>query len=457
MTHALKVGISGIRGIIGDSFGPQLAMRFAEAFGTMVGHGPVVLGRDTRTTGPMIEAAVSAGLQSVGCQPLLAGVVPTPTILMLTQHLGARGGVMVSASHNGGEWNALKFVDGNGLFLNEYRNEEMIDIYHQHDLGFVDETRILSPRHIDTPMAEHYRRIFDYVDCEAIRAKQFRVAVDCCNGVGAVHSVPFLRDHLGCEVFPVFDDPSGLFERVPEPSPQNITKLREVVLANQCAIGFAQDPDADRLAIVNERGEAIGEDLTLAFAVRQVLRKEPPNQKVVINLSTSRCVDEAARLESGQLLRTPIGEINVVETAMKVGAVIAGEGNGGVIVPKIHPCRDSYSGMALILEYLAQTGKTVSALRSEIPKFVMLKQAFTVRPDEPPQLLRKLRQEFISEKIDLADGVRVDWEDAWLHVRRSNTEPVIRLVAEANTKERATELLNLARHKLGLDENKVNK
>ena len=194
MTDALKVGISGIRGIIGEAFGPQLAMRFAQAFGTMVGHGPVVLGRDTRTTGPMIEAAVAVGLQSVGCQPLMAGVVPTPTILILTQHLGARGGIMVSASHNSGEWNALKFVDSNGLFLNEYRNEEMIDIYHQHDFDFVDETLLKPTSPIENPIDEHYRRIFDYVDCNEIRKKKFRVAVDCCNGVGAIHSVPFLRD-----------------------------------------------------------------------------------------------------------------------------------------------------------------------------------------------------------------------------------------------------------------------
>ena len=252
-------------------------------------------------------------------------------------------------------------------------------------------------------------------------------------------------------MFPVFDDPSGVFERTPEPSPNNLGKLCETVKSAGCAIGFAQDPDADRLSIVNEKGEAIGEDLTLAFAVRQALRKETVNKKVVANLSTSRCVEEAARLESGEVIRTPIGESNVVEAALKVSAAIAGEGNGGVIVPKIHPCRDSYAGMALILEYLAQEDKSVSQLRNEIPLLVMLKETLAVRPDEPPRLLRKFRNSFSDEKIDLRDGVRVCWDDAWIHVRRSNTEPIIRITTEAPTKEKAAKLLALAREKLGLN------
>ena len=423
MKHALKVSISGIRGVVGDSFDPQLAMRFAQAFGTMVGHGPVIVGRDTRTTGKMIESAVTAGLQSVGCKPLLAGIVPTPTVLILTQHLGARGGIIVSASHNPGEWNALKFVDANGLFLNGYRNEELIDIYHQQDFGFVDETFLSPIAPIASPMEEHFRRITDYVDCEQIRDKQFKVAMDCCNGVGAVHSISFLRDTFGCDVVPIFEEPSGIFGRNPEPTTENLTRLCEVVSSQNCDIGFAQDPDGDRLAIVDENGHAIGEDLTLAFAVRQVLRKTKSHKRVVINLSTSRCVEEAAELESGETLRTPIGEINVVETTLKTNAVIAGEGNGGVIIPRIHPCRDSFAGMAVMLEYLAQENKSVSALRSEIPTYVMLKDALSVKPDDPPKLLRRIRQGFAHEKLDLTDGVRVHWEDSWIHVRRSNTEP----------------------------------
>ena len=448
MQHTLKVGISGVRGIVGESFGPQLAMRFAQAFGTMVGQGPVVIGRDTRTTGPMLQAAVVAGLQSVGCEPVLVGVVPTPTVLILTQHLGARGGIMVSASHNAGEWNALKFVDNNGLFLNEHRNEEMIDIYHQRDFTIVDETQLKPARTIESPMEEHFARISSFVDSDSIRSRGFRVAVDCCNGAGAVHSVPFLSGLLGCEVVPVLAEPTGRFGRVPEPTAANLTELRQVVRERKCDIGFAQDPDADRLAIIDEKGTAIGEDMTLAFATRQVLRKQSAPKRVVVNLSTSKCVEEAARLEGGETLRTPIGEINVVETALTSDAAIAGEGNGGVIVPAIHPCRDSYSGMAIILEYLAHERKSVSELRAEIPDLVMLKESIQVGPDDPPRLLRRIRHGFAGERLELSDGVRVDWDDAWIHVRRSNTEPIVRIVAEAATRKRAEELMALVRQKL---------
>jgi phosphomannomutase len=436
-----------VRGVVGDSFTPQLAASFAQAFGTFVGRGSVIVGRDTRPSGKMIEHAIVCGLQSVGCKPVLAGVVPTPTILVLTQHLRARGGIAITASHNHAPWNALKFVERTGLFLDEIRAEELYDIYHQQAFPLVPEAEIPRIAYERYPMQEHLRRVTEYVDTDCIAKRKLRVAVDCCNGVGAVHSLAFLRDQLGCEVVTVFDEPTGAFEREPEPRPENLKWLAEAVVKNDCDIGFAQDPDGDRLAIVNEKGEAIGEDLTLAFAVDQVLSHHGKGP-VVINLSTSKSVEEVARKHECEVIKTKIGEINVSGTMVEAGSVVGGESNGGVIIPAIHPCRDSFGGMAVVLELLAMSGKTVSELRAEIPAYHTVKEKVTIRSEQAPVILRALRRRYEAENINLLDGVHVDFGDRWIHARRSNTEPVMRLTAEAPTQKEAEALAAELREQL---------
>lgn len=439
MKEALKVGVSGVRGVVGDSFTPQVAASFAQAFGTFVGRGAVVVGRDTRPSGAMIERAVIAGLQSVGCKPVLAGIVPTPTILMLTRQLGARGGIAITASHNPSPWNALKFIERGGLFLSETRAQELFDVYHQQDFPLVQESDIPAVAIESDPMEGHFQLVLDYVDAELIRKKHFKVAVDCCNGVGALHTVPFLQELLGCKVIPVLDKPSGIFEREPEPLPENLRLLCDAVVREKCEVGFAQDPDGDRLAIVNEKGEPIGEDLTLAFAVQQVLSHHAKGP-VAINLSTSKCVEFVARQYGSEVVRTKIGEINVSETMLRIGAAVGGESNGGVIIPAVHPCRDSYVGMAVILELLAMTGKTVSELRAAIPKYFIVKEKIRIRGEQAPVILRALRHEYTSEKVSLLDGVYIDFGESWVHARRSNTEPVIRITAEASSQDEARRL-----------------
>lgn len=439
MKNALKVGVSGVRGVIGDSFTPRVATTFAQAFGTYVRGGTVVVGRDTRTSGPMIEYAVAAGLQSVGCRPVLVGVVPTPTVLMTTQDLGAQGGIAITASHNPAPWNALKFVARSGLFLNAHQAEELYDIYHQGDFPLVAETDIPDCRTYDRAMQSHVERILEYVFRKRIIDRHFKVAVDCCNGAGALHTARFLKEGLGCEVVPIHDNGNGVFEREPEPTPAHLEALSRTVIEHGCDIGFAQDPDADRLAIVNEKGEPIGEDLSLAFAVRQVLkyhRKGP----VAINLSTSKCVEHVAEEQGADVVRTAIGEINVTGTMLEIDAVAGGEGNGGVIVPEVHPCRDSYTGMALVLELMAMEQQTVSELRAAIPELHVVKEKIKVRSDQSLKALRALRRVYAEEKINLLDGVHVDFGDSWIHARRSNTEPVIRLMAEAPGREKAEAL-----------------
>ncbi len=439
MKETLKAGVSGVRGVVGDSFTPQLAAGFAQAFGAFAGQGPVLVRRDTRPSGFMIENAVVAGLQSVGCKPVLAGIVPTPTVLLLTRHLGCRGGIAITASHNPEEWNALKFADRNGLFLNAGRAQELFDIYHQQDFPLVAEADLPGLAREPYPMEPHFKAILQYVDHALIRGKHFKVAVDCCNGVGALHSPFLLHTLLGCEIVPIFDTPSGRFEREPEPLPEHLGALSAAVVREGCDVGFAQDPDGDRLSIVNEKGEPIGEDLTLALAVWQVLEKHEVGP-VAINLSTSKAVEVVARQHGASVVRTRIGETHVAGTMLDIGAVVGGESNGGVIIPRIHPCRDSFAGMAVVLELMASSGKSMSALRAEIPKFTVVRDKVVVRPEQASVVLRGLRRHYAEQRLNFLDGIFVDFGDAWVHARRSNTEPVIRITAEAATLDQARSL-----------------
>lgn len=442
MKESLKVGVSGVRGVVGESFTPQLAATFAQAFGAFVGRGPVVIGRDTRPSGTMLEQAVIAGLQSVGCTPVLLGIVPTPTLLLATRELGARGGIAITASHNTAEWNALKFVNRAGLFLDETRAGELYDLYHQGNFPLVPEAELPGITTEQGAFARHAARIAGYVDVAAIRARRFKVAVDCVNGVGAVFTPAWLRDALGCEVIALHDRPTGCFERGPEPVPENLSRLGAVVREQGCVAGFAHDPDGDRLALVNEQGVPLGEDFTLALAAWQVLERHARGP-VVATVSTSLCVDAVAKKFGSEVVRTKIGEINVVEKILQLGAPVGGEGSGGVIVPAVHPCRCAYISMALVLELLAMQHRSLGAVRADIPEFHVAKTKLNISGDAAPELLRRLRRrlEERGAKISLLDGVHADFGDRWLSVRRSNTEPVLRVTAEAATAAAAGELV----------------
>lgn len=439
--ESLKVGVSGVRGVVGVSFTPQLAATFAQAFGTFVGPGPVLVGRDTRPTGAMIEQAVIAGLQSVGCAPILAGIAPTPSLLMMTPVIGARGGIAITASHNPADWNALKFIGPDGLFISEARAQELFDIYHQQDFPLVAENEIRRTKIEPYPTEDHFKRVLRYVDAKRIRRRKLKVAIDCCNGVGALYSPFLIGTALGCEIFPVFDTPSGLFEREPEPLPQHLGVLSRVVVENGCDIGFAQDPDGDRLAIVNEKGEPIGEDMTLALAVWQVLEAHGAGP-VCVNVPTSRAVDVVATKFGCPVVRTRIGEINVAEAMLKHQAVVGGENIGGVMISQIHPCRDSFSGMAVILEMLASKSQTVSELVGSLPHFVIARGKVPIRSEQAPPILRQIRHAHDPARINQLDGLFIDLDEGWVHVRRSNTESVMRVTAEAKGPEAARALVD---------------
>ena len=438
MKDFLKVGISGVRGVVGETITPQLAASFARAFGSFVGQGEVLVGRDTRPTGYMLEQAVVAGLQSVGIAVGLTGIVATPTMCHLVAERRARGAILITASHNPVQWNALKFIGQNGMFINQKLADEFFDVYHQGEFKLAPEEGIHKVRVIEDPVRTHFEKIIRYVDAACIRGRKFKVAVDCCNGVGALYSRLFL-EKLGCEVVTCCDNPNGIFEREPEPLPENLSALGELVRREKCDIGFAQDPDGDRLAIVNEKGEPIGEDQTLAFAVRQVLDHHGKGP-VVIHLSTSLGVQWIAEQRGCPVTRAKIGEINVSTKMMELGSVVGGEGNGGVIIPAIIYCRDSFVGMAVVLELMAMTRRTVSQLRDEIPRYSLSKEKMRVQGDVVPALLRRLRREYAGYPLNLSDGVHVTLKDSWFHVRASNTEPVMRVVGEAPTREEAVKL-----------------
>jgi phosphomannomutase len=436
---SLKVGISGIRGIVGETLTPQLVTTFVEAFGTVVGPGSVIVGRDTRISGEMMKNAVFAGLLAVGCKPIDVGISPVPSILVKTNRTNAVGAVAITASHNPVQWNALKFVGGGGLFLNRYEAQELLDTYHQSEFALVETESYKAVAQDDDPVREHFAAVLNYLDVETVRKRRFKVVYDSCNGAGSTFTPRFLK-MLGCEAVGINNIPDGLFPRNPEPKAENITQLCETVQAEQADIGFAQDADADRLAIVDEQGRAIGEELSVALTVKRVLsQKRGP---VVVNLSTTAIVDHIAREFECPVIRTRIGEVNVAEAMIAHNAVIGGEGNGGVMVPAIHPCRDSFAGMGIVLQVLAETGKTVSQLVSELPSYVMVKDTVECSTEVAHSAVTTLRKKHMRDaEVDTRDGLKITYPDgSWIHVRPSNTEPIMRLTAESSSVEHARDL-----------------
>lgn len=435
----LKISVSGIRGVVGETLTPQLISSFAAAFGQYVGAGPVVVGRDTRPTGPLVEQAVVAGLLSVGCQPLFAGIVPTPTVQVLVDQWHAAGGIAVSASHNPMPWNALKLIGGSGMFLNAVEAGQLLDLYNQDDAPTVAEADLKRPVILDEPMAEHQRRVFSQIDVDAIRRANLRVAMDCCNGAGAPYAVRFL-EALGCEVEALFEQTDGVFRRRPEPIPANLGELIARVQDKRCDIGFALDPDADRLVVVDNLGRAPGENYTLALAAEQVLRRSPG--PVTINLATSRVVQKIAAKRGCDVHFTKIGEIHVSTAMLENGSVIGGESNGGVIWPAVHPCRDSFAGMGLILEHLAVTGQSSAACIDALPQYLSGTRKVVVSGSVGSEVMRRLLDRYREQNPITLDGVCLTYEDSWVLARPSNTEPIIRIQAEAPTQAELDALLD---------------
>ncbi len=442
--HQLKISVAGVRGVVGEFLTPNLACAFAQAFGTYVGPGPVVVARDTRASGEMLVHAVSCGLLAAGCEVIRIGVVPTPTAQIYVAGIRAAGGIAVTASHNPPEYNALKLFNGEGLFLNRYEQAELLDIYHQSEFRHAlneDMRRVT----VDAATApeRHFARVLRCVDAEKIRRRRFRVALDAVNGAGSQMSVRFLRDILGCELHAIHADPAQLFPRDPEPKPETLGELSELVLRVRADAGFAQDPDGDRLAVAGETGRVLDNDDVLALAVDWALRKRPG--PVAVNLTTSSAIDDIAARHGCRVHRTPVGEANVVERMRAAGAVIGGEGaNGGIIYPEVHHCRDSYLGMALILERMAETGETLNALAAALPRYWRRSGKLPFQHGRLGLMMQALEAALPGARADRTDGLKLMLDGAWVHLRASNTEPLLRVSAEARSKAEADRLYELA-------------
>ncbi len=438
--HLLKIGVSGIRGVVGEFLTPSLALAFAQAFGSYVGPGRVVVGRDTRTSGPMLQHAVQCGLLAAGCEVVDVGVLPTPTIQIYTGATRARGGLAITASHNPPEYNALKLFNSHGLFFNTYERTELLDIYHQSDFHQAENDEIRRVSHdYEVPRRMHVECVLQHVDAERIRARGFRVGLDAVNGAGSVMTPGFLTDTLGCELHAISIDPTKIFPRVAEPRPDTLGDLAQLVRDRRCDIGFGQDPDGDRLAVADENGNVLDNDDVLALVVDAALERHAGD--VVVNLTTSSVVDDIARLHGRRVFRTPVGEANVVETMQAVKAVIGGEGsNGGIIFPPVHLCRDSYTGMAFLLERMAATGCTIGELAARLPRYYRKLGKVAFEHGKLGPLMQSLEEHFPNAKLDRSDGLKLILDDAWIHVRASNTEPLLRLAAEARSEDRVEQL-----------------
>jgi phosphomannomutase len=438
--HLLKIGVSGIRGVVGEFLTPSLACAFAQAFGTYVGGGRVVVGRDTRLSGPMLQHAVHCGLLAAGCEVMDVGILPTPTIQIYVGHTRARGGIALTASHNPPEYNALKLFNGEGLFFNAYERNELLDLYHQSDFRTATNAEIgRVSADSDLPTQLHFDRVLRHVDVERIRRARFRVALDAVNGAGSVMSVRFLRDVLGCELNAIAVDPTRPFPRVAEPRPDTLGDLAALMRETGCAIGFGQDPDGDRLAVADENACVLDNDDVLALAVDAALRRLPGD--VVVNLTTSSVIDDVASAHARRVCRTPVGEANVVEMMQATNAVIGGEGsNGGIIFPAVQFCRDSYTGMAFLLDRMAETGAPVSALAGRLPRYFRRMGKAAFEHGRLGAMMQALEEEFPEAGLDRSDGLKLLLSEGWIHVRASNTEPLLRIAAEARSQSGVDDL-----------------
>jgi len=435
----VMISVSGVRGIVGQGLTPELMLKFSAAAGMFYGKGSVLVGRDSRVTGNMIKHAVFSGLMSVGCDPVDIGICSTPTVEHAVKFSDAVGGIIITASHNPAEWNALKLLNRDGIFLNEEEGRRVKDIIDKdlieyvmwENIGVSSEKTCVTSAHIKSILS------MDIIDVAKIKERKFKVALDCVNGAGST-VMPEILGELGCEIFPINMEPTGDFSHNPEPVPGNLTELCQVVRDNKADIGVAVDPDVDRCAIIDENGNPVGEEYTLVLSEKYVLEKR--KGPVVANVSTTRAVDDVAREAGVEVFRTKVGEINVVKKMIAVNASVGGEGNGGLILPDVHLGRDAPMAAAVILSALAESDKTVSELKKEVPLYYMAKNRIEIANANADEILKKIIDMSDESKLDLTDGVKINEENYWIQVRKSNTEPIIRIMAEAATQEKAQSL-----------------
>jgi phosphomannomutase len=453
MAGELIITVSGLRGIVDENLTPQVAADYGRAFGSFLRSRhinieklAVCLGRDSRPSGQLLADAVTSGLTSVGVSVINLGIVTTPTVGIMVQHLACAGGVIITASHNPSPYNGVKLLLDNAMAPPPNVADQIKNRFLNRDFVSADSLKIGSAADNNQGDDIHIDKVLRIVDAKAIAKKQFKVVLDSINGAGGRPGIKLLTI-LGCKITPVNTEPTGLFAHPPEPTADNLVSLSGAVKNAHADIGFAQDPDADRLAIVDEAGTYIGEEYTLALAAKLIFSKQ--TGKAAANLSTSRMIDDVAKAAGAKVIRTPVGEANVASAMIKNNCIIGGEGNGGVIDLRIGPIRDSLVAMAFTLQLLAETGKSLSQLVAEIPRYHMTKHKFPADKAKLNFILEAAKKLFPNAKVDSADGFRFDFPDAWIHIRSSNTEPIVRLIVESKDKAVAQKyidaVLNIAK------------
>ena len=435
----LMVSVSGIRGIVGDGLDPKVLVKYTSAYADFIGEGTVIIGRDARISGDMVKSVVIGTLLAKGLNVVDIGICPTPTVQYTVKTLSANGGIAISASHNPNQWNALKLLNNTGQFMTPEENKVMLEKLDEADnkfenwenIGKFSENAEALKRHVTDSMN------LKYIDKNAIRKRNFKVLVDCVNGAG-VYVIPDLLRDFGCEVIEMNCEKSGVFPRLPEPIPENLVDTMEAVKEHGADLGVVVDPDVDRLVLITDEGEPFSEENTITQAVKFVLSKNPGN--VAVNLSTTRAVDDVAEIYGGKVFRSIVGEANVVKKMKEVDAVIGGEGSGGVIYPALHYGRDALVGIAITLQHLLEFGGSISELKRSLPAYTIAKKKIELGNAKPDEIIEKMVQKYSDEKINTDDGLRIDFDDHWVHLRKSNTEPIIRIITEAKDKNLAEEL-----------------
>ena len=438
------IGVSGIRGVFGDGLTEEIAERFAYAYGRVY-NGTIVVGRDSRISGKVISDAVKSGLRKAACDVIDLGLATTPTTEMAVTHKKAAGGVIITASHNPREWNGLKFLGPEGIFLTVSQGQEVVNVFETvGDIGSCALTGTMTEwdgadkLHIDAILD------LDIIDDGLIQSKGYTVVLDAVNGVGGAICAGLL-ECLGCKVHGINLEPTGEFAHGAEPIPENVADLCAQVKQTGADIGFAIDPDTDRLALVTEEGIAPGEEYTLALAADYIMGRT--GGVAACNLSTSRMIDDAVLRHGTAVHRSPVGEINVVKLMQEVDAVIGGEGNGGVILPALHHGRDAVVGIALMLQIMAERSKSLSELVGTFTRYTMLKDKIDI--EGMGDWKGPVLDEFDGADMDMRDGIKVNLPDSWVHVRASNTEPIIRVMAEASSEDAARKLIDRVNGALG--------
>ncbi|MCX7908520.1 MAG: phosphoglucosamine mutase [Ignavibacteria bacterium] len=441
---AIVRSISGIRGTIGEGFSPNVIANYVSAFSELLPQGPVVIGRDGRPSGIWVEQICIGTLLAMNRKVLNAGIVPTPTVQILVEEFNTSGGISITASHNTAEWNGLKFIKSDGTFFSRYENQKIFEIVDL--LAFKFPANFTTQiDNIQNPYEYHLKRIFNlplfketnFLD--RIRGKKFKVVFDANNSSGS-KIIPELLENLGCDVIKINCELNGIFAHPPEPNPENIVNISKIVSTKNADIGFVVDPDADRLVIIDEKGNPIWEELTIALAINSIGEFleyfYPKSNKVVVNYSTTQVAEIVAKKYGLDVLRSPVGEINVVERMKEHDAILGGEGSGGVILPHCHYGRDSLVGIVLVLSLLAKYNKPISEIINEYPKVFMKKNKYSINSDFENKIEELVNSLGISLlDVNTEDGYRMDGDFGWIHIRKSNTEPIARVIFETKTQE----------------------